>query len=347
MKNIALVLLLVATVVLGGLYLRQTRTTIEAQTAGVALEQKVSESQNAAEEQEKAAAKLRQELELTAAEAAAKAQEASNLQKTIAQNLAQQAAQRNGGKPSAATPAKPESPMAPFAKLFNDPAMKDAIRTQQKATLGAMVDKNYAKLFSDLKLTPEQSASVKEMLLNKQLDAAAAGMAMLSDEAGATNRVELGQQIKASSDAADAKIKEFLGDANYAQLQTYEKSMADRTAINGFKDQLGGDAGPLAADQEQQLIDVMTQERQKFKFTTDLSGAGKNTPPADFASMFTEEKMATYFQEQDQLNQQYLNQAKSILSPAQLESFQKYLSSQQALQKAGMQMAAKMFATPK
>jgi hypothetical protein len=41
------------------------------------------------------------------------------------------------------------------------------------------------------------------------------------------------------SDAADAQIKEFLGDDNFVQFQAYEKSLGERMAVSGFKDQLG------------------------------------------------------------------------------------------------------------
>jgi len=118
-------------------------------------------------------------------------------------------------------------------------------------------------------------------------------------------------------------------------------------SAGGFKDQLSGGPAALAADQEQQLIDAMSRQRQKFKFTTDLSGGAKPGANGDFASMLTEEKVAQSFQEQDQLNEKYFAQAKGILSPTQFDSFQKYLTSQHAIQKVGMQMAAKMFAPTK
>ncbi len=89
----------------------------------------------------------------------------------------------------------------------------------------------------------------------------------------------------------------------------------------------------------------MSEGRKNFKSSADYTDKSKFN--GDIASMLSEEKMATYFQEQEKLNQQYLTQAKGILSPDQQTAFQKYLENQQALQKAGMQMAAKMFAPSK
>jgi hypothetical protein len=167
------------------------------------------------------------------------------------------------------------------------------------------------------------------------------GMSAMSDDLDAAQRKELVDQAKASTDAIDAQIKQFLGDDNYAQYQAYEKTQGERTTVNGLTDQLAGGPTALTADQQQQLIQAMSQLRQNFKFTTDLSDKSQFT--GDFASMFSDDKLNQYFQELDQLNQQYADSARSILSPDQLNAFQQYLTNQTQLGKMGMQMAAKMF----
>ena len=53
---------------------------------------------------------------------------------------------------------------------------------------------------------------------------------MLSDDLDATKRAEVVQQVKAANDAADAQIKVFLGDDNFAQIQDDEKSTWERKA---------------------------------------------------------------------------------------------------------------------
>ena len=340
MKNITIGILLIAAVVFGGLYLQQTRKTNRAQTTADVLQQKVSELQSSLADQEKRTARLRNELEDARIDAAAKIQEAAQLQQTLTASLTNRA--RAAAQTSARTNAKPSNPLA---EMFKNPDMKEMIKNQQKTALSAMIDKNYGQLFADLHLTPEQSSALKDMLLNKQLDAAQMGMSMLSDDLDATKRAELVQQVKAAGDAADAQIKELLGDDNYAQFQSYEKTLGERMAVSGFKDQLGSGPTALTGDQEAQLLQAMTQERQNFKFTTDFSD--KSNFSGDFASLFTEDKMNVFLQELEQLNQQYLTRAQGILAPEQLAAFQKYLSNQEALQKAGMQMAAKMFAPAK
>jgi hypothetical protein len=115
-------------------------------------------------------------------------------------------------------------------------------------------------------------------------------------------------------------------------------------AVSTLKGQLPENLA-LNNDQEQQLVQAMSQERQGFKFTTDFND--KSTVSEDMFSKFTEDKMAVFFQEQDQLNQKYLSRAQTILSPEQYTAYQKSITSQQEMMKVGMKMAASMFGTKK
>jgi hypothetical protein len=339
MKNVVIGILLIAALAFGGLYLRQARTVKLAQANAEDLQQKVSELQSNVEADKQKTTQLREQLVETRVNAAERLQEAARFTDTLKENLTNQVQQAAA---SAQTNAKSSNPLA---EMFKNPEMKELIKSQQKTALGAMIDKNYGKLFTDLHLTPEQAASLKDMILNKQLGAADLGMSMFTEDHDATKRADMAKQIKAASDTADAQIKDFLGPDNFEQFQTYEKTLGERMAVSGFKDQLSSGPTALTADQEQQLIAGMTRERQNFKFTTDFSD--KSNFNGDFASMFTEDKVNVYFQELGQLNQQYLTRARDILSPEQYTAYEKYLNGQQALQKAGMQMAAKMFAPAK
>jgi hypothetical protein len=340
-KNIALVLLSITTVVFASLYFHQAGQVNQARVAANGLQQKVVELQSTVDDQEQKSASLRAELKLAQSDTAARDQQIARLNAGPVNPA--QSATAVGSSPGQ-TPGKPSNPFSSLAKMFEDPEMRDAIAAQQKAALGPILDKTYGKLFSDLKLAPDQATALKEMLLNKQLGAAQMGMSALSSDSDPSKTADLGQKVKAASDASDAQIKAFLGDEKYAQLKAYEKTTPDRMAISGFKDQLSGSAA-LTPEQEQQLIDAMTQERGNFKFTTDLADKSKLT--GDPSAFFNEENVNRFIQEMDQLDQHFVGQAQNILTPDQLEAFQKYLNNQQALQKMGMQMGAKMFAPAK
>jgi hypothetical protein len=341
MKNFALSLMVIAALLLGGLYAWKTHQAAHSAATAELMQQQISELQSNVETREEQTARMREQVELARADNAAKSAEAAKIREALRKshnNQTEGTLADASGQPNAKA-------ANPLMELFKNPEMKEMIKNQQKTALSAMVDKNYSRLFSDLHLTPEQSATLKDLILNKQMSAADIGMSMMSGDLDATNRTKLMEQVKASSDSADAQIKQYLGDANYSQFQSYEKTMAERTSVNGFKDQLGTGPTALSDGQEQQLIQAMAQEREGFKFTTDLSDKTKFT--GDFATMFSEDKMNGYLQELGQLNQQYLGRAQTILSPDQYSAFEKYLNNQQALQKMGIGMAAKMFAPSK
>lgn len=335
MRNTAIGSLFIAALALGGLCLYEAHKVHQARSNAEVSLQNASELQSSLAEQSSQTAHLREQLELARAQSAAQSDAA---------RLKQRPNQSTDAPPQDAKPADPK-PANALAEMFKNPEMKAMLRNQQKDVLGPMIDKNYARLYADLHLAPEQAAALKDLLLNKQLAAAEAGMSMFAGEADPAKRADLVQQIKTANDAADAQIKQFLGDDNFAQYQAYEKTMGERMAVNGLRDQLGAGSTPLTDDQEQQLIQVMAKARESFKFTTDFSDQSKFS--GDFAAMFTEDKMNTYFQELGQLDQQYQAGAQAILSSDQLSAFGKYLNNQQGLQRAGMQMAMKMFAPTK
>ena len=332
MKNIVILILLVAAIALGTLFVSQqnkakTQAAALAQTQALlaAAEAQSKEKSEAAEQAKFAETKakiLQDTLKETAANVVAQSNQVAELQ-------------------AAATAAKTNAPANPFAAMFKDPKMKEMIKSQQKMVMGPMIEKNYAAAFKQMNLSPEQTASLKQLLQDKMLVGADMGMAMMDGSLDADKRAELGKQVKVDTDAYDAKIKELLGDDNNKAFQDYEKTVPERMAVSQFHDQLAGSANALNADQEQQLIQAMNQERTNFKWTTDY--ANKNPANGDFAGMFTEDKLNTYTEEQARLDGQVLARAKQILTAEQYAKYETYLEQQRAMQLAAMKMAGQMF----
>ncbi len=238
-------------------------------------------------------------------------------------------------KADARTNAKPANALADMMK---SPEMKEFMKT----AMGTAIDKSYAKLFTDLHLTPEQTASLKDLIIKKQLTGMDMGANLLTGQTDPAKQQELAQQVNAEKTGIDEQIKQALGDDGYAQFQTYEKSQTERTTVGGFEDKLAGTGLPaLNPDQEQQLIQAMGEERQNFKFTTDYTDQAKLT--GDISSYFTADKLNQFQQQQEQLNQKYVARAQGILSPSQLGAYQEFLTKQQQLQNTMMQMSSKLF----
>jgi hypothetical protein len=350
MKNLAIGILLLTTVVFAGLYLQQSHYATDARKRSDDLEQKLQEASKIVADEQRRTASLREQLRGAESEVIVKAAALAQAQAVAGSSAPAQST--SAGTPSmaaaGATNASGGSPLASLLKskamqdMLKSPEMRDMIKASQKAAIGTMYERNYSKIVADLHLSPEQSASLKDLIMNKQLAGADIGLSLLGGDMDAAKRAELVQQVKTQSDAYDAQIKQLLGDDNYAQFQAYEKTQTERTMVSSLKDQLGTGPTALAPDQEQQLVSALSQERQNFKFTTDLSDQSKFN--GDFASFLSEEKVDQFTQELDRLNQQYVTRAQGILSADQLGTFKKGLDNQFQMQKLSLKMASQLLA---
>ena len=326
MKNLVIVLLVVTTVVFGGWYFSQQKKTGQAEAKVAELEAQLKKRQEAdakvVAKKEKQVKELRGRLNDTTAVAVEKSSQVSQLEQAL-------------------TAAKTNSTANPLAEMMKSPEMREMIKTQQRTAIGGMVDKSYAGLFKELNLNPEQTVALKDLIMKKTLDATDMGMAMLGGDMDEAKRKELGRQIKETTDATTAQIKQFLGDQNYPQFEAYEKSMAERMQVGTFKEQMALGNTPLNPTQENQLVQAMSEERQNFKFTTDFADQSKFT--GDFTQFFSDERLGQFAHEKEQLDQRSLVRAQQILTPEQYEVFAKSQTAQRDMQMLGLKMAAKMF----
>jgi len=332
MKNLAITLLTVTTIALGAWCVNQQAkiksqsaqlVSTRAQLTGVKAE---LQNQNEAVEHARFAAAnekiLQQMLSETEMGAAEQSKKAEHLEQSLAA-------------------AKTNNPLQGMAAMFKDPAMRAMIKSQQKAFMGPMLDKQYQALFRQLNLTPEQSTTLKNLLEQKMLSGMDSGFSLLDNSLDASQRADLAKQIKSQTDDFDNQIKQFLGDQNYQVFQTYEKTIPDRTMAGQFSDQLAGTGTALSAGQQEQLVQAMSEARNGFNWTTDLNKPG--VANGDYATVFSEANLNKFAQDKERFDQQFLTRAQQILTPAQLVAFQNFQKTQRELQIAGMRMAAQMF----
>jgi hypothetical protein len=328
MKNIVIAILLVAAIALGAVTIHQKNQLAKLQTQLASVQSQLKEKSAAVEKTigaESRAKMLQNALTETAAAAGEQSKQVAQLQKSLV------ATKTNGA-----------NPFGEMSKIFKDPKMKEMIKSSQKMIMGPMIDKQYAALFQQLNMTPEQAATLKDLLQKKMLAGADAGMSMMDGSLDAAQRADLTKQIKSATDDYDAQIKQFLGDDNYPAFQAYEKTVPDRMTVSQFSDQLAGGASPLSNDQQQQLAVAMNDARTSFKWTTDYNN--KNPSSGDYASMFSEDKINQFTSEKERFDQQFLTRAQQILTPEQAMAFQQFQTAQRQLQIMGMKMAANMFA---
>ena len=335
MKNIFIAILIFVSVALGA-WCVSLQKQIETQTAQLTQ----TENQLAAV---KAELNAKSEAIVDAKFAEARADILQKTLKETAANAEQESKKAEQLQKSLAA-AKTNSPMHDLGAVLSDPKMREMIKSQQKAFMGPLIDKEYGALFKQLNLTSDQSAALKDLLQKKMMAGTDSGFSMLDGSLDATQRADLAKQVKSQTDEIDNQIKQMLGDENYQTFQTYEKTVPDRMTASQFSDQLAGSATALTADQQQQLVQAMGDVRGNFKWTTTLNKSNPDLAKGDYGTVFSEENVNKFAQEKERLDQEVLTRAQQILTPEQLAAFQDFQKAQRQMQIAGMKMAAQMFA---
>jgi len=282
------------------------------------------------------------EQELTLAAAKARADETERALRraqddltSVRQELANQRA--NPAAVVSSSPAQPAAPAAPGAEgkspmsmigdMLKNPEMRKMMESQQKASLEMMYD----PLLKELGLTPEQSAELKRILLDRQMKSV--GQAGELMNAAATNRTELQREMAEMNQAREEEIKTLLGEENYAQYQEYNQTLGERMALNQFTSQT-----PLQPEQREQLLTIMREEKQSL-----IAVQPDVADPTRGAEMLqSEEAMQRHFAQQEQVNASVLERSRALLSPEQHQALQAFQKSQQNLQRMGLEMARKM-----
>jgi RNA polymerase sigma factor (sigma-70 family) len=230
-----------------------------------------------------------------------------------------------------------------IAEIAKSPQMQEMMKTM-KSSAAASLDKVYAKFFADLKLTPEQVSTLKQLISDKMTAGLADRGASLVGKLSSDQIRQLNDQINAEKAGVDDQIRQTLGADGFAAYQAYEKTYTERSQIvgpMGFADQLTGSM-ELTSDQTENLVQAMADERQRFKFSVDYSDPGKLA--GDVATMYSDENISQYQKEMEQLNQLYLARAQTILTPDQQTVFQKHLSNLLAGQNMMLKMTANILA---
>lgn len=337
MKNLLIIILAIASIAAGAFCIvernqlrAQSAQLAEAQTRLADLEAQLKQQSDAVEHARLSEAKTKI-LQKTLTEVSADAAQRSKQTEQLKQSLAA---------------SKTNNSLKGLAAMFKNPEMRKMMEAQQKTVMGPMITKQYKDLFQQLNLTPEQTDALKTLLQNKQLAGANASISLLDDSLDDSQRAALEAQIKSQTDDIDNQIKQLLGD-NYQAYQDYNKTIPARTTVNQFMDQVAGTPNAVSADQQQQLVQAMTQAINNYQWTSPLNqtkanGSAQSDPMAQLA-LLTDDNINQAATESEKFDQQFLVTAQQILTSDQANAFQQFQTSWRQMQTSAMKMAAQMF----
>jgi hypothetical protein len=309
MKHLPLTLCLVAVSICVALLIRKNSEVHAAQVRAALAEA----SRDAATEQ-------------AAAEASHNEHLRANLHETRAQAAQRIRAAQEGRKASApgAPETKERSPRT--AAFLRDPEMKEALAAQSKQA----VWKNVKELFNSglaqqLQLNDEQTAALRQLLLQKlTLLSEQLYLPMMTGDLDASAMAESGRATRQAFAECNAQIRQLLGDEGFAAYERFEKTQPERENLRRFLPQFAENGESLTADQQNQLLAAMVEERLNFNFQHDLGDMSQ----WDFEHWYdnvTDEKLDAYAEDMNRLNARMSQRARELLSPEQARQFESLL----------------------
>jgi regulator of replication initiation timing len=225
--------------------------------------------------------------------------------------------------------------MKELAKMFTDPEMKKSMRVQQLVGIRMM----YADLAKELGLSPQDAEQLMEILVDRQMDLAAASMTAL--ESGGDSAGQ-GSKLTDATKRHDEQLKAVLGEEKYNQMKVYEQSMGDRWMMQQWDGQFAASGSPLQQAQKDQLFDVMREERQKAPpGAASFGNAGD--PAQAFKMMQSEDTLNQFMTSQQDLNQRVLARSREFMNADQVATLEKVQTQQAELMKMQLKMSRDMF----
>lgn len=205
----------------------------------------------------------------------------------------------------------------PFGRLMammDNPEVQRLMAMQQRGAL----DSRYAALFKSLNLTPAQLEQFKNLLVEKRTSLADVMAAARSQGLnGRENRDEIRALVQNAQSEIDASIRSAIGEAAYAQYQSFEQTQPERNVASQLQQRLSYSDSPLTDSQVEQLVQLLST-------TTD-----RNVPTASSVRA-AGSRIGFGGNSGALITDQTITQATTVLSASQAQALQQLQQEQQA-----------------
>ncbi len=202
------------------------------------------------------------------------------------------------------------------SKALANPETRKTIREHNKMVVSGL----YSDLAKRLKLTPEQTGQLNDLLADRAMDNLDLVVQALHD---GKSQAEVRQIFSASETAFQGKVQALLGDDALKQYQDFNKNLSSTTFIESFGYSLTGDPTTVA-DKKSRLLQAMQEATQSALATAGLPADYQTATvlnPGNFAS---EEEAAQSLQLKDHILGQTAARASAFLNADELNKFQEF-----------------------
>ena len=194
-----------------------------------------------------------------------------------------------------------------------DPAMRKAIRDQQKAGLG-MIYKEFGKRAS---LSTELGEKLADLLADDVMDNIERITEVLRD---GRKPAEMEPIFAAQEAALQEKVKDLLGPEGYTQYKDYTKNLASYLTAEQFKGMMTGEKEDKDG-KAKQLYQLMQAETQQMLSSAGLSPDYQTVPSLNFRNFASEVEAEKNLKLLDGIYERVAARSNDILSPEEIVKF--------------------------
>jgi hypothetical protein len=219
--------------------------------------------------------------------------------------------------------------------MMNDPALKDFAIQQQIAQL----ENKYAGLIDHLQLTSEEKTHFKKLLSERISKETVAGVQLMQPNLSEEQQRKIAQDISSTRKSYEQAISQFLNDANdFDTFKSWEDSIPEREMLQAGKVNFEAAGAALTAEQEDQLIRLMTKARNnRYEDLPDVY----NTEA--MVGVHVDDQFIAQLVNKNQKDQQFILQnAPQFLSQQQIPALQKFLQDQAKIYEATLKMSKQL-----
>ena len=223
-----------------------------------------------------------------------------------------------------------------LSKLTANPEARKALRDQQKIGIDAL----YSSLAKRLKLTPDQSGQLSDLLADHIMDGIDLITQALHDN---KTRGEVDQMFAKQEAALRDQLQSLVGADGLAQYLDYSKNLASTMTTAQFAGFLTGDSAAVASKQSQ-LLQALQEASQSALAAAGLPADYQTIPMLNLANIASEEEAAQSLQLLDSIYAQVAAKAGGFLSADELAKFQEYRTNAISTSQTMLLMNRKMMA---
>ena len=203
-----------------------------------------------------------------------------------------------------------------ISQLTANPQARQTLRDEQKIGITTL----YSDLAKRLKLTPEQSAQLTDLLTDHIMDNIDLITEALHDN---KSRSEIDRMFAQQDSILRDRLQALVGPDGLAQYLDYSKNLMSTLTVGEFMGSLTGDA-EAKKDKTQELNQAMQEATQSALAAAGLPADYQTLPILNLANIASEEEAAQSLQLLDSIYAQVAARAGAFLSPDELAKFQEF-----------------------